>query len=166
MTPEFTADARAILSDGPLLAPYQDVVVDDPRSARARARSFLAPFIGMGRYAKSLLRQPFSAADIADGGSDRLIDSVVARGTVDAVGARVQAHLDAGATHVALHAISPRAGLPHAEWAELAPLVRRPAGTAGARPAPAPEQVPSASAVAADAERLASPRPAVLSGTG
>ncbi|MFI1928841.1 TIGR03620 family F420-dependent LLM class oxidoreductase [Streptomyces sp. NPDC020377] len=125
VTPDFTATARAALGEAPLLAPYQAVVVDDdPRRARATARHFLAPFIEMGHYAKSLLRQGFSQDDIADGGSDRLIDSVVAWGTIEAIDARVRAHLDAGATHVALHAISPRDGLPRTEWRELAPLVR------------------------------------------
>ncbi|MEV7686183.1 TIGR03620 family F420-dependent LLM class oxidoreductase [Streptomyces bungoensis] len=125
VTPDFTADARAILGPGPLLAPYQAVVVDgDASRARATARDFLAPFLGMGHYARSLLRQGFSEDDIAHGGSDRLIDALVARGTVDTIGERVQAHLDAGATHVALHAIGSGEGLPRTQWRELAPLAR------------------------------------------
>jgi hypothetical protein len=34
------------------------------------------------------------------GGSDRLVDALVARGDEDAVRRRVQEHLDAGASHV------------------------------------------------------------------
>ncbi|MGW2031550.1 TIGR03620 family F420-dependent LLM class oxidoreductase [Streptomyces sp. NPDC001811] len=125
VTPDFTAGARDVLGPGPLLAPYQAVVVDTrPDSARATARGFLAPFIGMGHYAKSLLRQGFSEDDLAGGGSDRLIDAVVAWGSVDTVDARIRAHLDAGATHVALHAIGAGPGLPRAQWRELAPLAR------------------------------------------
>ncbi|MFF5408543.1 TIGR03620 family F420-dependent LLM class oxidoreductase [Streptomyces misionensis] len=125
VTPEFIAGARAILGDGPLLAPYLAVVVDDdPERARTTARGFVSFFIGMGHYAKSLMRQGFSEEDIANGGSDRLIDSVVAWGTVDTINERVQTYLDAGATHVALHAISPREGLPRTEWRQLAPLAR------------------------------------------
>lgn len=125
VTPEFTADARTILGPGPLLAPYQAVVVDDdPQRARDTARGFLGTFIRMSHYADSLLRQGFSQEDLAGSGSDRLIDAVVAWGTPDAIGARVQAHLDAGATHVALHVISSRPGLPRAEWRALAPLAR------------------------------------------
>ncbi|WP_229887315.1 hypothetical protein [Streptomyces olivaceoviridis] len=76
VTPDFTATARALLGPGPLPAPYQAVVLDHQTDrARATARRFLAPFIGMGHYAGSLLRQGFSASDLPDGGSDRLIDT-------------------------------------------------------------------------------------------
>ncbi|MEW2300908.1 TIGR03620 family F420-dependent LLM class oxidoreductase [Streptomyces sp. NPDC006655] len=123
VTPEFTAGARAILGSGPMLAPYQAVVVDpEPERAREAARGFLAPFIRMGHYAKSLLRQGFSEDDLSDGGSNRLIDAVVAWGDVDVIGERIMAHHDAGATHVALHAIGRGNGLPLAEWRQLAPL--------------------------------------------
>ncbi|MFE0519095.1 TIGR03620 family F420-dependent LLM class oxidoreductase [Streptomyces sp. NPDC058954] len=125
VTPDFTATARAVLGAAPLLAPYQAVVVDrDPSRARTTARRFLAPFIGMGHYANSLLRQGFTEDDLAHGGSDRLIDAVVAWGDLDAIDKRVNAHLDAGATHVALHAISAEEGLPRAQWQALAPLAR------------------------------------------
>ncbi|MFJ9901244.1 TIGR03620 family F420-dependent LLM class oxidoreductase [Streptomyces sp. NPDC091280] len=125
VTPEFTAGARELLGPAPLLAPYQAVVVDDdPDRARATARGFLAPFIGMGHYAGSLQRQGFTADDLAHGGSDRLIDAVVAWGSLDAIDARIRAHLDAGATHVAIHAISSGQRLPLAEWRALAPLAR------------------------------------------
>ncbi|EGX57281.1 hypothetical protein SZN_23596 [Streptomyces zinciresistens K42] len=125
VTPEFTAGARADLGPGPLLAPYQAVVVDaDPERARETARGFLSPFIGMGHYAKSLLRQGFTEDDLSDGGSDRLIDAVVAWGDIDAIGERIRAHHDAGASHVALHAIGAGGGLPLTAWRQLAPLAR------------------------------------------
>ena len=41
-------------------------------------------------------------ADIADGGSDRLIDAVIPHGSAEAVADAVRAHLDAGADHVCL----------------------------------------------------------------
>ncbi|MEU9240378.1 TIGR03620 family F420-dependent LLM class oxidoreductase [Streptomyces sp. NPDC048385] len=125
VTPDFTATARGLLGPAPLLAPYQAVVVDDdPDRARTTARGFLSTFIGMGHYAASLRRQGFSEDDLAHGGSDRLIDAVVAWGDIDAIDKRVRAHLDAGATHVALHVISAHGGLPRTEWRALAPLAR------------------------------------------
>jgi hypothetical protein len=78
----------------------------------------------MSHYARSLLRQGFAESDLAGGGSDRLIDAVVAWGNVDTIGERVRAHHDAGADHVALHVITGRPGLPLAEWREMAPLAR------------------------------------------
>ena len=79
----------------------------------------------MSHYADSLMRQGFSSEDLTGAGSDHLIDSVVAWGTVEAIDARIQAHLDAGATHVALHVIAPGQRLPRQEWRTLAPLARR-----------------------------------------
>ncbi|MFI1832864.1 hypothetical protein [Streptomyces olivaceoviridis] len=40
----------------------------------------------------------FTESGLADGGSDRLIDAIVARGDPEAVGDRVRAHRDAGAS--------------------------------------------------------------------
>jgi hypothetical protein len=49
---------------------------------------------------------------------------LVAWGDVDAVRARVQAHLDAGADHVTVQVLTPERGtLPLDEWRELAPVL-------------------------------------------
>ncbi|WP_329460425.1 TIGR03620 family F420-dependent LLM class oxidoreductase [Streptomyces sp. NBC_01497] len=125
VTPEHTAAARKHLGAGPLLAPYQAVVLEsDPRRARAAAREFLGAFLTMDHYARSLLRQGFTEDDLADGGSDRLIDGVVARGDVDAIGERVRAHHDAGADHVCLHVVGAGSAVPLPQWRELAVLAR------------------------------------------
>jgi hypothetical protein len=76
----------------------------------------------MAHYARSLRAQGFTEDDLARGGSDRLIDAVVARGDVEAIGTRVQAHHDAGADHVALHVLGADEGFPRRQWRELAPL--------------------------------------------
>jgi probable F420-dependent oxidoreductase len=123
VTPEYTAAARKQLGDGPLIAPYQAVVLErDPVKARAAARDFLGVFLGMDHYARSLLRQGFTEQDLAGGGSDRLIDGVVAWGDVDAIGARVRAHHQAGADHVCLHVVGAGPGMPLPQWRELAAL--------------------------------------------
>lgn len=57
-------------------------------------------------YPSNFRRLGFSEADLADGGSDRLIDALVVRGDVSDVAARVQAHLDAGADHVCVNPLS------------------------------------------------------------
>lgn len=124
VTPEYSAATRKQLGDGPLIAPYQAVVLEsDPATARAAARDFLGGFLTMGHYVRNLLRQGFTEEDLAGGGSDRLIDSVVAWGDVPAVGDRVRAHHEAGADHVCLHVVG-TTGMPLPQWRELAALTR------------------------------------------
>jgi hypothetical protein len=77
----------------------------------------------MDHYARSLLRQGFTEQDLAAGGSDRLIDSIVAWGDVEAIGARIRAHQQAGADHTCLHVVGASPGIPLSEWRELAPLI-------------------------------------------
>jgi probable F420-dependent oxidoreductase len=105
--PEHTAQAREILGPDRLLAPDQKVVLaTDPSTARATARANLAGYLGQPNYRNSFLRQGFTESDLDDGGSDRLVDGIVAWGTIDAVAARVRAHHDAGADHVAVQLLS------------------------------------------------------------
>jgi len=101
-TPEHTRRAREILGDGPLLAPEQKVVLDpDPERARSIGRPAVAnPYLNLVNYTRNLERLGYSPDDIADGGSDVLIDALVAHGDAAAVARGVRAHLDAGADHV------------------------------------------------------------------
>jgi probable F420-dependent oxidoreductase len=127
VTPDYTATARKQLGDGPLIAPYQAVVLQrDPATARAAARDFLGVFLGMDHYARSLLRQGFTEQDLAGGGSDRLIDGVVAWGDVDAIGTRLHAQHQAGAGHVCLHVVGAGPAMPLPQWRELAGLIEKP----------------------------------------
>lgn len=101
---EHTRQAREILGPVALLAPEQKVVVDpDPARARTLARPAVAtPYLGLSNYTNNLRRLGWSDADLADGGSDALVDALVAHGSPDAVAARLRAHLDAGADHVVI----------------------------------------------------------------
>jgi probable F420-dependent oxidoreductase len=101
-TPEHTRAAREILGPDVLLAPEHKVVVDtDPQRARALGRTRVEnPYLHLRNYTSNLLRSGFTEDDIAGGGSDRLIDALVAHGDVAAVAARLTEHLDAGADHV------------------------------------------------------------------
>jgi len=123
VTPEYCAATRELLGPSALLAPYQAVILEqDKDKARAAARGFIATFLAMGHYERSLRRQGFTGADQAAGGSDRLVDSIVAWGGVDAIAARLRDHHDAGANHVCLHVIPSTPGLPVTQWRELAAL--------------------------------------------
>jgi probable F420-dependent oxidoreductase len=120
--PEHTAVARATLGDAPVLAPEQAVVLEtDPEPARARARSHVERYLKLPNYTGNLERFGFEAADMEGGGSDRLVDAVVAWGDEDAIAARVQAHFDAGADHVCIQIVGVAEGeLPREEWRRLA----------------------------------------------
>lgn len=123
--PEHTARAREILGPGKLLAPEQAVLLEtDPVEARRIARGHMAIYLDLPNYMNNLRRFGITDDDIADGGSDHLVDTLVAWGDVDAVRARVQAHLDAGADHVAVQVLTPDRGtLPLDEWRKLAPAL-------------------------------------------
>ena len=123
--PEHTARAREILGPEKLLAPEQAVLLEtDPTEARRIGRSHVAIYRDLPNYMNNLRRFGITDDDIADGGSDRLVDTLVAWGDVDAIRARVQAHLDAGADHVAVQVLTPeRSAVPLDEWRELAPAL-------------------------------------------
>jgi len=120
--PEHTAFAREVLGDGPLLAPEQAVIIEtDPERARALARAHMAIYLGLPNYANNVKRFGFTDDDLADGGSDKLVDAIVAWGDIDAVVARVRQHQDAGADHVCVQVLNDSPGsLPRAAWRELA----------------------------------------------
>jgi probable F420-dependent oxidoreductase len=121
-TPEATAWARSILGAGPLLAVEQAVVVeDDPAEARRIARGLLAFYMTLPNYLRAWERLGFGPEDLAGGGSDRMVDAVVAWGGPRAIAERVRAHLDAGADHVCLQVLGADPdSLPTAGWRALA----------------------------------------------
>jgi len=123
--PEHTARAREILGPRPLLAPEQAVVLEtDAATARAIARAHMQMYLGLPNYVNNLRRLGFADEDLASGGSNRLVDAIVAWGDVDAIVARVRAHLDAGADHVGVQLLDPDPrALPLAGWRTLAPAL-------------------------------------------
>jgi alkanesulfonate monooxygenase SsuD/methylene tetrahydromethanopterin reductase-like flavin-dependent oxidoreductase (luciferase family) len=75
-------------------------------------------------YLRAWERLGFGPEDLAGGGSDRMVDAVVAWGGPQAIAERVRAHLDAGADHVCLQVLGPDPdGVPMAGWRELAPAL-------------------------------------------
>jgi probable F420-dependent oxidoreductase len=123
--PEHTQRAREILGPDRLLAPEQKVLLEtDPARAREKARRSLAIYLRLPNYTNNLRRLGFTADDLAEPGSDRLVDALVAWGDVATVVERVKAHHDAGADHVGIQAIGADFGsLPRGEWRELAPTL-------------------------------------------
>jgi probable F420-dependent oxidoreductase len=115
-----TRASRARLGVEPLLAPEVAVVVDsDSERARAKAREYARIYLGLSNYTSALRSVGFTDEDFADGGSDRVIDAVVPHGTPDELAAIVEAHVEAGADHVALQVVG-EPGIPREGWRALA----------------------------------------------
>jgi probable F420-dependent oxidoreductase len=121
-TPAHTRQAREILGAGPLLAPEQAFVLEpDPARARAIARGHLEYYLTLPNYRNNWLRSGFEANDVAEGGSDKLVDALVAWGDEAAVRERLEEHVAAGADHVALQALGED---PVRQLTQLAPALR------------------------------------------
>jgi hypothetical protein len=59
-------------------------------------------YLQLENYTNNLRRLGWGDPDLADGGSDKLVDAIVAWGDVAAVKARAEAHRKNGADHVCL----------------------------------------------------------------
>ena len=103
---EHTRRARSILGPGKLLATEQFVMLEpDPVEARAAGREALAWYLTLPNYADNLRWLGFGDDDLAGGGSDHLVDSLVAWGDEERIRTRVREHLEAGADHVCVQPI-------------------------------------------------------------
>lgn len=117
---EHTRFARERVGEAALAAPELACVVDtDTDRARASARAYAALYLNLRNYTSPLLEFGFTDADIADGGSDRLIDAIVPHGSAEQIVAAAREHLHAGADHVCLQPVGVP-GIPHEEWGALA----------------------------------------------
>lgn len=126
-TPEHTRQARELLGPKPYLCPEQAVVLEtDPAKARAIARKFIAIYLGLPNYTNNWLRLGFQESDISGGGSDRLIDAVIAWGDLKTVLNRIREHHSAGADHVCIQVLTEDAKtFPMREYRELASAIPR-----------------------------------------
>ena len=78
----------------------------DRRFAGTRARPQISRSLhGSAQLCEQLARLGFADADFAGGGSDRLIDAVIAWGDEKAIRARLDEHRQAGADHVCIQPI-------------------------------------------------------------
>ena len=125
VTPEHTAHAREVLGDGVLLAPEHKVVVTDAPGPTAASRAIGRPrvdkpYLGLVNYLNNLRRLGWNDTDFTDGGSDALIDALVAQGNPSVVATELAAHVAAGADHVVIQVLGDDA---LAQLAALAPAL-------------------------------------------
>lgn len=134
---EHTRRARAILGPGPLLVVEQGVLLEpDASRAREQAREGISHLLALPNYAANLGRLGYGEDDLRGGGSERLVDDLIAWGDEDAIAARVAAHRAAGADCVALQVTAaPDLAAERSAWRRLAELSTTPtrpgSGTGG-----------------------------------
>ncbi|MEV5439201.1 TIGR03620 family F420-dependent LLM class oxidoreductase [Streptomyces sp. NPDC052682] len=116
-----TAQARQALGPDAFLAVEHAVLFEyDPVTARAIAREHLHPYLTTPYNIAKFRRLGYTEEDIADGGSDRLVDDLVFWGDLEGIVERLRGHVAAGADHVAVQVIGIRPGesaVPH--WRRL-----------------------------------------------
>ena len=106
VTPKHTAQSAAILGPNKILAVEQKVTIEtDPVKARALGRKELSRYMVLPNYRNNWLREGFSEAELADGGSDRFIDAMCLWGDAETIKKGLRAHFTAGATHVCLQPV-------------------------------------------------------------
>jgi probable F420-dependent oxidoreductase len=101
------------------------VVVLETDAARAReiGRRHMAGYLRLPNYVNNLRALGYEDVEFADGGSQRLVDAIVAWGDEEAIAGRVREHLAAGADHVAIQAYAENANAALAQLERLAPAL-------------------------------------------
>jgi probable F420-dependent oxidoreductase len=122
VTPEHTRQAREIVGPDRLLAPEHKAVLDaDPDRARALGRKRVVnPYLSLSNYTSNLRRLGFTDDDLAGGGSDHLIDAVLAHGAAEQVANQLEEHLAAGADHLCVQLLIDPDTDPMPQYSELA----------------------------------------------
>lgn len=112
VTPAYTARARELMGADAMLAVEHKVALGDPTSTRAAGRAAMRVNLGLANYRANLTRMGFAEDDLAEGGSDLLVDAVVAQGDAATAAKQLRAQLDAGASHLVVNAVPSADRLP------------------------------------------------------
>ena len=122
---EHTAAARKELGTSPLLAVEQAALLsEDAAGARTTARRHMKRYLDLDNYANNLRRVGWTDRDIAEGGSDKLVDAIVAWGGPGAIKSRIDEHRKRGADHVCLQVLrADPTGSPRADLERIAKVV-------------------------------------------
>ncbi|HEV8715759.1 MAG TPA: TIGR03620 family F420-dependent LLM class oxidoreductase [Candidatus Binatia bacterium] len=108
-TTEQVARIRQALAANPWLCAIQAVLLEtEATKARALARRYMQTYLAIDHYVHRLRSLGYSEADFANGGSDRLVDALVAWGNEDKLRERIADQFKVGATHVCILPLNPR----------------------------------------------------------
>ena len=108
LPPDHTKRAREILGpDKRLNIVLPCCLCEDEERVRKIARRALGIYMPLPAYQNAWKEWGFEEADWASGGSDRLLDMIVAWGSEAAIRERIAAYEDAGASHIAISAYNP-----------------------------------------------------------
>ncbi len=122
-SPDHTAMAREILGPAPWLCVEQKVILtEDAAVARSTARQTAQMYMGLPNYRNNWLRMGLALSDLDDGGSNRFVDATFAWGGAATIRQRIQAHYDAGASHVCIQPVHPTAPFGTLHWEALEEL--------------------------------------------
>ena len=126
MDSSHTARARELLGPDKALNVVQHCLLwtGDPAGARDLARRAIGRYVTLDYYQRMWRTLGFDTTDFADGGSDRLVDMLVAWGDAGAIETRLQAHRDAGASEVIVVPLSAEGGGRQPDWALIEALTQ------------------------------------------
>ena len=102
------------------------VLETDPARARSIARAAMDRYLNAPNYVNNLLRLGYTDADVGNGGSDRLVDDLIAWGSPDKISQRIREQHAAGADHVCIQVLAENPADMKAAmdgWRQLAPAV-------------------------------------------
>jgi alkanesulfonate monooxygenase SsuD/methylene tetrahydromethanopterin reductase-like flavin-dependent oxidoreductase (luciferase family) len=102
-TSGYNAKVRDTLNEGQKLILIQPCLVEpDPEKARKIARRAISIYRPLANYRRAWKAQGFKEPDYSNGGSDDLVDSPVAWGSVEAVRQRLDEHRALGVDQVVI----------------------------------------------------------------
>ncbi len=123
VSPDHTAMAKEVIGPDKMLCVEQKIILEeDPTRARELARPVAGIYLPLPNYRNNWLRMGLAESDLENGGSDKFIDATFAWGSVEAIKSRIQAHFDAGATHVCLQPVNPNGQFGDLHWEALEAL--------------------------------------------
>lgn len=101
--PSMVARMREVLGPSKLLLAQQMVMLEtDAEKARSAIREFMRFYMNAPPYRRHFIDLGFNDDDMKGGGSDRLLDAIIAWGNEGVLRERIEAHQQAGADHVYL----------------------------------------------------------------